>query len=184
MRLAVQAPLLSVAATEINYLVPEEAAPGLALLRHMLPPFEDVTRSLTSTVTIRRTAPALFSSGATGVLISPASPIPQSFALVSCTISLFGGTDCFDVPIQLPQGSLVYLSFYGTGIRGRSSLAAVGARVGGRDVPLLYAGPQEGFPGLDRVDIFLPADLRGSGPVDVAVSVEGEWSNPYRIVIQ
>jgi uncharacterized protein (TIGR03437 family) len=88
------------------------------------------------------------------------------------------------VPVEIPADSRVYLSLYGTGIRGRSSLAAVRAKDGEVELPVLYTGPQGQFVGLDQVNVFLPYGLRGSGPVDIAVSVEDEWSNPLRITIQ
>ncbi|HET8548213.1 MAG TPA: cellulase family glycosylhydrolase [Bryobacteraceae bacterium] len=177
-------PLLAVTPSHINYLVPAEAAPGLALVRHMLPLPAGIENRFTSTVTIRPAAAALFPLGAIGVRFSAGSTTPEAFDVFRCSFSGIGGGGCFAVPVQLPPGVSVYLSLYGTGIRGRSSLAAVRARAGEVELPVLYAGPHESFVGLDQVNVFLPPSLRGSGSVDVAVSIDGEWSNPLRLVIQ
>lgn len=68
-------------------------------------------------------------------------------------------------------------------------------------MPVLYAGPQDpwlastscreyltwsgtSLVGLDRVNVFLPPSLQGTGTVDIAVSIDGEWSNPLRIAFK
>lgn len=59
-----------------------------------------------------------------------------------------------------------YLVLYGTGLRGRSSLADVTATVDGRAARVDYAGAQPEFPGLDQVNVRVdppltaPATLR------------------------
>jgi len=76
------------------------------------------------------------------------------------------------------------LSFYGTGIRGRSSLAKVTVAIGTITVPALYAGPQPHFPGLDQVNVPLSLWLRGAGEVNVIVTVDGVSSNPVKINVK
>jgi uncharacterized protein (TIGR03437 family) len=44
----------------------------------------------------------------------------------------------------------------------------------GDNLPLLYAGPQGGFPGLDQVNVELPRSLAAAGPVNVQVRVESK----------
>jgi uncharacterized protein (TIGR03437 family) len=78
----------------------------------------------------------------------------------------------------------IYVSFYGTGIRGRSSLAAVSLTIGGVIAPVLYAGPQGTYPGLDQVNVALPLTLHGVGEVDVVLTVDGQTSNTVRIAVQ
>ncbi len=179
-----QVPLLAVTPSQINYLVPAEAAPGLALIRHSRALSPGVENRETGTVTIRPTAPTLFPRGVTGVRFSPGSLVPEPFDVFRCESRAIGGISCFAVPVQLLPGSPVYLLLYGTGIRGRRSLAAVKANIGELEVPVLYAGPQGAFLGLDQVNVFLPESLRGGGSVQIAVSIEGELSNPLGIIIQ
>jgi uncharacterized protein (TIGR03437 family) len=66
---------------------------------------------------------------------------------------------------------------FGTGIRGVSSQAGVKVAVGGIGVPVLSAGAQAQYPGLDQVNVELPGALRGRGDVDVALVVDGKPAN-------
>jgi uncharacterized protein (TIGR03437 family) len=89
-----------------------------------------------------------------------------------------GSGTCTTVPIALDNQSTVYVSLYATGLRGAAS--SLTCTVGGVPVPVTYAGPQ-GMPGLDQVNISIPAALRGRGAVDVVVSASGQASNAVRL---
>jgi len=72
----------------------------------------------------------------------------------------------------------VYVVLYGTGIRHATSLANVTASVGGRSIPVQYAGEAPGYPGLDQINIGpLPSNFQGGGQMDVFVTVGGQQSN-------
>ncbi|MGH6892399.1 MAG: pre-peptidase C-terminal domain-containing protein [Dongiaceae bacterium] len=87
------------------------------------------------------------------------------------------------VPIDLgPATDDVYLILYGTGIRLRSSLGMVTARVGGVTVPVLFAGATPGLIGLDQINLGpLPRSLAGRGEVDVTLTVDGKVANAVRV---
>jgi uncharacterized protein (TIGR03437 family) len=51
-------------------------------------------------------------------------------------------------------------------------------------VPVLYAGPQPEFAGLDQVNIALTLNLRGMGETELILTVDGVASNTTRINIQ
>src|ERR1035441_5299765 len=88
-------------------------------------------------------------------------------------------------PIHLGNpGEEVYLSLYGTGIRGNSSLSAVTVHLGDKASPALYAGPQPQFIGLDQVNVKLTNDLVGSGRVQVSVDAGGAASNSVSVVFE
>jgi hypothetical protein len=70
---------------------------------------------------------------------------------------------------------------YGTGVRGRSSLAAVTCAIAGVEVPVLYAGPQGVYPGLDQVNVALPSSLAGAGQTTVVLTVDGVRASPLPI---
>ena len=97
------------------------------------------------------------------------------------------GVGCHLVAIDLGVDTPVYLSFYGTGLRGRSSLGNVAVTIGNMmmqvTVQAIYAGPQPQIPGLDQLNIPLPLTLRGAGVVNVTVSVDGTESNPVLIQV-
>ena len=94
------------------------------------------------------------------------------------------GSSCASVPIILGAGTSVYVSFFGTGIRNRSSLANVAATVNGIGVPVLYAGPAPGYTGLDQVNVGLVLSLRGSGESNVVLTVDGQAANTVTIDVQ
>ena len=79
----------------------------------------------------------------------------------------------------------VYLILYGTGIRGRSSLDSVTVSVGGVSVPVLYAGAQNQYEGLDQVKVGpLPRSLQGRGEVGVLLTADGKPANAVTIRIR
>jgi uncharacterized protein (TIGR03437 family) len=77
-----------------------------------------------------------------------------------------------------------YLILYATGLRNRSSLAAVSATVGKLTLPAIYAGGQSQFPGLDQVDIFLPQSLKSTGKVNVSLMVDSQPTNAIPLQFQ
>jgi uncharacterized protein (TIGR03437 family) len=90
--------------------------------------------------------------------------------------------DCGTAPISIqPNGARTYLMLFGTGIRGVSSQSGVRVTIGGVDVPVLSAGAQMQYAGLDQVNIELPGSLRGRGDVDVALVVDGKPANVVTI---
>jgi uncharacterized protein (TIGR03437 family) len=89
------------------------------------------------------------------------------------------------VPTPISLGASpdkVYLILYGTGFDSAST-ASVSATVAGHTAPVTYSGPQ-GIPGLDQVNILLPAGLAGSGDSQVVLSVAGSVANAVHITIQ
>jgi uncharacterized protein (TIGR03437 family) len=100
--------------------------------------------------------------------------------------------NCFQVvngaivplPVSLgPPAQQVFLVLYGTGISGRSSLSNVSVSIGGLSLPAVYAGPQAD-PGLDQVNVQIPASLAGLGDAAISVIVDGVPSNAARITIR
>jgi uncharacterized protein (TIGR03437 family) len=63
---------------------------------------------------------------------------------------------------------------YGTGIRNHA--ADLVATVNSVAVPVLYAGQQGAYPGLDQVNLKLPAGLK-TGTAELKVQVDGVSSN-------
>ena len=95
-----------------------------------------------------------------------------------CGVGLRFGAD------QPRCGQPVYVTFYGTGIRNRSSLANVTVTINGMSVPVLYAGPSPNYAGLDQVNVGLILGLRGSGESNVVLTVDGQGSNTVTVNIQ
>ena len=76
------------------------------------------------------------------------------------------------------------VSLYGTGVRHRSSAAGVTATINGQPAPVLYAGAQSQFAGLDQINVQIPFGLAGSGAVPLQLTVDGRQSNAVTIDIQ
>ena len=160
-------------ASQVNFLVPGGAAPGTASITIQAPGAPDTVLS----AGIRAVAPGLFTADASGQ--GAAAATVNGLVAFSCS-----GTRCATVPVNVSGASAVYLSLYGTGIRRRSSVANMTCTVGGVSVPVLYAGAQGEYPGLDQVNVELPGSLRGLGEADLILTVDGQAGNTVRINIQ
>ena len=167
------APLIYVSPAQVNFLVPAGTAPGTATI---------TTAAATGTLPIASTAPGLFTLGATKTAAATAARYPTSGGAPT-TVPVFDCSSgaCKPAPIALGAQSTVYLTLYGTGIQGASSLAAVTCTIGGVSVPVSYAGPQGQYSGFDQVNVAIPAQLRGQGTVNVTVTADGRTSNPVQI---
>ena len=177
------ASLYYVSPKQINYVLPTGTAPGMitvTILNNGSP------SGLTAQAQVQTVAPSLYSANGDGKGVASASAmrrvIPTNF-LSPVTVYECGdqpGT-CAGVPIDPGVDAPVFLSFYGTGIRGAKTVTAT---IGGVDVPVLYAGPQPTWPGLDQVNVPLSLVLRGKGLVDVVVTADGAMSNAVQINVQ
>jgi uncharacterized protein (TIGR03437 family) len=179
------APLFFVAPTQINYLIPPDTAPGTATV--MITSGDEIVSI--GTIQVGTVAPGLFTanSGGTG---GAAAIAVHGKTDGSQTTELTSNPDGTTRPIDLgPEGEIVVLLLYGTGIRSRSSLSAVTASIGGVSFTLdpakfEYAGPAPGFVGLDQVNVQVPRSLIGRGEVDLVLTVDGKTTNTVKINIK
>jgi uncharacterized protein (TIGR03437 family) len=177
------APLIYVSPGQINFVVPDGVASGAAT-------FTVNTGSGTQTIngTVQAVAPTLFSMNGNGTGVAAATAISTQAAnpQMQSPIPVFrcAGSTCVSVPINLGVDTPIYVTFYGTGIRSRSSLSNVKVTINGTSVPVQYAGPTPGYAGLDQVNVGLILSLRGSGESNVVLTVDGQTSNTVTINIQ
>ncbi len=66
-------------------------------------------------------------------------------------------------------------------MRGRSSLGAVRAEIGGVEARVEYAGPAAGMAGLDQVNVAAPWGAMGRGEVPVTLVVDGRPANTVTV---
>jgi len=177
------APLFFVSPGQVNYQIPPGTLAGLATV---VVTSGDGTVT-TGTVQITAVAPALFSANNDGQGVAAAVALrvkadgSQSFE----PVAQFNGTRFVSAPLDLgPESDQVFLILFGTGIRFRSSMTAVTAKIGGVDAPVLFAGPQGGFVGLDQINLAVPRSLIGRGEVDLILTVDGQPSNTVRVNIR
>jgi uncharacterized protein (TIGR03437 family) len=89
-------------------------------------------------------------------------------------------------PIDLGSSTtLVFLDFYGTGFRNNSSIAAIRVSAAGVSLPVVYAGAQSQFTGLDQLVVGpIPRSLAGKGALDVSVVVDGISANSVSVTFK
>ncbi|MFN0107703.1 MAG: hypothetical protein ACKVZH_02530 [Blastocatellia bacterium] len=179
------APLFFVAPSQINYLIPSGTVPGSATITVIS---GDGTIS-TGALAVSTVAPAFFSANASGQ--GPASAV--ALRVKADGQLIYEPTLRFDaalgryVPVPIDLGAAtdqVFLIGYGSGWRFRSNLSGVAATVGGLSSDVLYAGPAEGFVGLDQCNIRLQRALTGRGEVNVTMTVDGKTANIVTVQIK
>lgn len=179
------APLFFVSPGQVNYLIPSETKPGMATVTVT----KDNAVVSTGRVQIEAVAPGLFAANANGRGVAAALAVRVRADGSQTPEPVFRFDPAqgrnVSVPIDLgPETDQVVLVLFGTGIRSRSALSAVSARIGGEAADVQYAGPQGGFVGLDQINLPLRRSLIGRGEVDVFLIVDGKEANPATINIR
>lgn len=168
---------------QINFIVPPGVTVGQAHI-DILDAAGAVVNS--STGQVARVAPALFTANGTGkgAVAALAVRVERDGTQVSVPVFQCFAPLCITDRLEVSDDRPVYVSLYGTGIRGRTSVSTVQVSIGSVTVPVLYAGAQSQFPGLDQVNVRLPGSLRGKGETDLVLSVDGSIANTVRIGIR
>ncbi|MEP7342174.1 MAG: SBBP repeat-containing protein [Acidobacteriota bacterium] len=179
------APLFFVSPTQINFLVPSGTGSGTATIT-----ITSGDSSISSaSARIENVAPGLFTADASGrgvgaaVVLRVKADGSQSYE----PVAQFDPAQSKVVPVPIdlgPEGDQVFLIAYGTGIRYRSSLSGVSLKLGGTDAPVLFAGAQGDFFGLDQVNVRLPRSLAGRGVVDLVLTADGKSANTVQVRIK
>ncbi len=177
----IDAQLLFVSATQINFLVPSTAPTGG--IRDVIVTNADTT-TRTGKLQVEAFAPGLFSAQASGKGVAAANwtttgqlPYPSVYNIVNgqpVHADLDAGTK------QKPT----YLVLYATGLRGAPNTVAndpapgltnvaesVTVTIQGVPARVDYAGPQPDFFGLDQINVVIPPELAGLGILKVRIQV-------------
>jgi uncharacterized protein (TIGR03437 family) len=165
-------PLYSVSPLQINYMVPSAAKPGPAALT--------VTSGdgvvTTGIVLIDPVAPGLYTANANGqgpaaaIAVTGHTGSTQQSTQFTFNAGCTPG-NCVTEPIDLGgENDVVVLELYGTGLRHLSSLSAVTAQINNQNAPVLYAGPQPNYQGLDQVNVQIPRSLAGAGEATLVLT--------------
>ena len=161
-------------AGQINFHVPAGVSTGSARITVLA---ADGTQTHSANADIAPTAPALFSANASGKGPAAATAVRADgtqAAVFQCAGPLICVTQALDKPM--------YVSLFGTGIRGASG--SVSVTINGQPVPVLYAGPQREFDGLDQVNIRIDTSFPVRGEHDVVVIADGSASLPVRLSLR
>ncbi len=177
--------LFYVSPDQVNYLIPDATAAGVTEVRIV----NAQGQTSTGTIQIARVAPGIFSANANGSGVAAAyitRERPGAAQSIEQVAEYRAAESRFVArAIDLgPAGDDVILSLFGTGIRMRSSPAAVTVRIGGAVQEVLFAGAHTSFAGLDQINVRLSRSLAGRGEVSVEVIVDGLAANPVVISLQ
>ena len=138
-----------------------------------------------TTVNIASVAPAIFTANSSGkgaaaalaIRLDNSTGAQLSIPVFTCA----GAGQCIAAPILLDASSTVYLSLYGTGIRGAKKVTAT---VNGMDVPVQFAGAQGQYAGLDQVNLILTSAVTVHGDVPVVITADGVQSNVVTLTLR
>ena len=140
------------------------------------------------TFEVRRLTPAIFAANQMGNGVAAATFEARRSAGTDAGLifACVAAGQCSGVAVDLgAEGDQVYLVLYGTGLRGVSDLSGVQATIGGETVPVLYAGEQGEFVGLDQVNLGpVPRKLAGSGENEIVLTFDGVAANTVTVTIQ
>jgi len=178
--------LIYVSPGQINAVLPSGLANGPAVITI----FSQGTAVAQSNFTLYTVAPAIYTANQNGKGAPVGVVVTAQPDGTQTTAYTFQGTaagNYIPEPINLgaPQDSSA-LVLYGTGIRGRSSLANVTVTIGTLTLPVQYAGPCDPaqFVGFDQVNVNLPYSLAGAGQVTLTLTVDGIAAPPVTLDFQ
>jgi uncharacterized protein (TIGR03437 family) len=174
--------LIFVSPSQVNFVLPAGVAAGSAKVAVQ----SNSTVTAQGMVQVQAAAPGLYAASGNGK--GAAAAIAVQIAAVVGPQHLFPSftcdapfQNCQPAPLQVGVDTPLFLALFGTGIRNAKKVTVT---VGGQPVPVLYAGSELVFPGLDQVNIPILLTLRGAGLVDVVVTADGQASNPVQILIR
>lgn len=173
-----------VSSSQVNFVTPAGVAPGTATVTLT----SSDGRSSQGSVNIAAVAPGIFTANGNGQGAVAGTVTTVDNAGNQQTQNTFacsgGSTSCVVQPVSLNSAVSAVLVLYGTGIRGRSRLAGVAASFCGQSLPVLYAGAQTQYPGLDQLNLALPLSLRGCGTGPLTLTVDGQSANTVQFGVQ
>jgi uncharacterized protein (TIGR03437 family) len=175
------APLLYVSPQGINFTVPPTVAPGLASVTVL----SGTQIQTAGNVQISAVAPGLYTLNGTNLAAGDVVRVGANGIQAPGQIYAITSAGSYIAnPIQLGAASdHTYLTLFGTGFMSAAA-GSVKVTIGGLDAPVLYAGPQKGYAGLDQVNFEIPRALAGKGTVSILMSAGGVASNPVQVLIQ
>jgi uncharacterized protein (TIGR03437 family) len=155
------ATVLYASPTQVNFVIPSTSL-GAAVV---------TIGTQTAAMLISAIAPELYILDSSGLAAAYVVQVSASGVQTVGSVS---------TPIDVSSGQ-VYLILFGTGIRGAGSNVSV--TIGGVGAPVAYSGPQGATPGLDQVNVLIPAQLAGSGVVKIVLTAAAIAANVVNIAI-
>jgi uncharacterized protein (TIGR03437 family) len=175
--------LFFVSANQINYLVPEGTANGVATITVR----RNGANIAQGTATIDTVSPGLFTANVSGQGVAAAVILRRRNGVDTFepVAQLISAANRFD-PIEIDLGSdadQVFLIAFGAGFRAAPQ-SALSATIGGTPSPFVVAAAAPGFAGLDQLNILIPRSLIGRKLVNVLFTAAGKPANEVQINIK
>ncbi len=173
------APVQYVSPLQVNYLVPDGSAPGIATV---------TIGSSTGALQIDAVGPGLYSINGDGKGVAAANAALYSADGTITPETVFqcpSGGACVAAPLDLGKTTdQLVITLYGTGLRNLSSQQNAVVGIGGVRAQILYVGAQPQYPGLDQVNLVVPRMLAGAGETPVVLTVDGQTANVVTLNIK
>ncbi|MBY0507066.1 MAG: hypothetical protein K2X03_24325 [Bryobacteraceae bacterium] len=158
------APLYYVSPTQIIYLIPAGTAAGAAQL---------AIGAQRSTVQVAATAPGIYTASQNGKGVAAATFVRITARNIRTEGLIFDPSTGVETGVPAAAGDQIYLTLYGTGLRGGPATATVG------DIQVPVAGPvaQGQYLGLDQINLG-PIPLRiGLGQKQIVIRQGDDLAN-------
>jgi uncharacterized protein (TIGR03437 family) len=176
--------IFAVSRGQVNWEMPPNVAAGAATVTITS---GDGTISM-GQIDVAPVAPGIFSATSNGQGLASAQIQRvrggvSTFENVALVTVVGGQVVATPIPIDLgPPTDEVYLVFYLTGVRNRTSLSAVTAQLGGEAITIGFAGPQGAYVGVDQVNtVRLPRSFAGRGLVDFVLTADNKVTNTVQV---
>jgi uncharacterized protein (TIGR03437 family) len=149
------ATLLYESPTQANFVIPAglDAGPASVTIGSAGP----------TQVVLTPSAPQLLSVGQTGLAAAYATQISFTGAFTLQPVFTVQNGIASPVPIDVSAGP-AYLTLFATGLIGSAFV-----QLNGTGVPATYIGPDPSVPGIQQINLLLPASLAGSGQVEITM---------------
>ena len=174
--------LFFVSPTQINYLLPDGLAAGIARVT-----ISANGKTSIGLIDVAPIAPSFFTANADGrglaaaVLLRVHGDGSQSYEAVTRYDSVLNRS--VGVPIAFGEpGEQLFLLLYGTGLRHHKG--AIQATIGGIEAAVPFAGEAGGFVGLDQLNLSLPRSVAGRGEVSIQINFGDQAANAVTVVIR
>lgn len=175
------APLVFVSADQVTFQIPSTVATGNAQVKIT----GGGSVQTASNVVIGSSAPALFTVNGAGLAAAYAVRVSGGSQVVEPAYAVNSSGGFSATPISLGSGSdQTYLSLFGTGLEGPGIAANTTVTINGVTAPVVYIGPQGSVPGLDQINVQVPASLAGKGNVNIQLKVNSTLANQVQVTIQ
>ncbi|MEK7832373.1 MAG: putative Ig domain-containing protein, partial [Acidobacteriota bacterium] len=177
------AALFFVSPGQINYLLPDGLAEGIARVT-----ITANGKTSVGLIDVAPIAPSLFTANSDGRGL-PAAVLLRIHADGSQSYEAVTRFDAAQnrfvaVPIEFGGSSeQLFLLLYGTGLRHPGG-RAIKITVGGMEAPTPFAGAVDGFAGLDQINLNLPRSLAGRGEVEIGLTIGDRVANAVKIVVR